>query len=216
MPEHKDRFEAFMIRVKPTLRPAQKAEVAERIVPRFLRVEEYKEGQNFSITVPAVRRTWWWLGLFALVGMWLVFVPIIAVASVDASGYYVSINYSGFAFWIAALVAVSVIVWMLLFPRIRITADPQRITVHDRVYDWKTAQGFRIGYSVGGVERTDKQGGFSGFRMAYGPWGDDLPFLLPTYYAPAYVMFLNEALEGVQPRSAYEQAGETGIKPVLF
>ena len=109
--------------------------------------------------------------------------------------------------------------WVILravYPRIRIRADEKGITVHDRVYSWDKAQGFRLGYSLGGVEREDTQWRYSGLRMAYGNWGDDLPYMVRHYYAPAYIVFLNGLLENIAPRGPADDAAETGIKPVLF
>ena len=112
-----------------------------------------------------------------------------------------SFAWGPFVLGVAALIAATWVVWWAAFPRIRITADQKEIRVHGRQYGWDTAKGFRLGYSLGGVERTDSQGFYAGLRMAYGPWGDDLPFMVRDYYAPAYIMFLNQALQSVQPRA---------------
>lgn len=212
--------EKLWLRLKPPLRAAVSFPVALRNVPRFLNVSEFEEGQRFTITVPTARRTWWVVALVAVIGLWVALTPVIFFASF--SGGYINRSYVEpyfnpllFGLYLLPLLAATWAAWWWAFPRIRISADHEFIRIRGRQYDWDRARGFRLGYSLGGVERQDKQGPYSGLRMAYGPWGDDLPFLVRNYYAPAYVLFLNDALKAIEPRTA-TSAADNGIKPVMF
>ena len=122
--------------------------------------------------------------------------------------------------FITGLVIFALITWLvitqMIVRRIVIRADHEKICVHDRVYYWDRAQGFRLGYSVGGVERVDKVWKYQGIRMSYGPYGDDIPFMVHDFYAPIYVVLLNDLLQAVQPRSVADETAETGIKQVFF
>ena len=221
-PKFVDKYEAFQRRIKPPLVAADRTEIAKRPVPRFLHVERMEEGVGFSITIPTARRTWWTVGILVIFAVVTAGPPFVATQSVFGNTWtgrgYSELYFSWPAFltYLAILAALVWAVWWVCFPRIRITADHEGITVHNRLYPWHTARGFRMGYSLGGVERSDKQGPFIGLRVAYGPWGDDLPYLVSQYHAPAYVMFLNEALQQVEPNSDTDKKTEAGVKPVLF
>ena len=213
--------EGLSQRIKPPLTAPNPIKIGVRELPRFLTVPQFTKGESFTIIIPTARRTWWWVLGFVVVGLWLVLVPMIFYASIgggyDARGNWSApaVNPVTFALWLLPLLGLTWVVWWWSFPRIRITADHEKIRVHDRVYDWDKAGGFRMGYSIGGIERSDEQGPYAGMRMAYGPWGDDLPFLLRKYYAPAYIMFLNQALKEIEPRTPNTMA-ESGITPALF
>lgn len=194
--------------IKPPLSASSTRRIGMRDRPRFLTVEDYEEEERFTIIIPTARRTWWIVAILGLLALWIVGLPSLGFLSVidgsyDNRGRWTSPSFSWglFLFGFAVLIAVTWVVWWWAFPRIRVTADHENIRVHNHIYAWDRAEGFRLGYSLGGVERKDSQGFYAGLRMAYGPWGDDLPFMVRDYYAPAYIMFLNQALQSVQPRA---------------
>jgi hypothetical protein len=202
-------FERLWLRLKPPLRAPVALPVGVRELPRFLTVSDFTEGQSVSIIIPTARRTWWIVAVLGLLAFWAIALPLLVPFSMAGGFYdrgsnaYVDPYFNPllFAFYLLPLLGVTWLVWWAAFPRIRITADQKEIRVHGRRYGWDRAKGFRLGYSLGGVERKDSQGFYAGLRMAYGPWGDDLPFMVRDYYAPAYIMFLNQALQSVQPRA---------------
>ena len=208
--------------IKPPLPAPSTRRIGMRDLPRFLTVEDCEEGQRFTITIPTARRTWCWVAMLGVAALWVLVIPVLLAWSslgwyTDNRGnfYDASFSYGRFLLGMAFLVAVAWAAWWWAFPRIRITADHENIRVHNRIYAWGRAEGFRLGYSLGGVERVDKQGPYAGLRLAYGPWGDDLPFLVRHYYAPAYVVFLNDALKAIEPRTP-DTVAESGIKPAMF
>lgn len=221
--KHRDPWESFWLRLKPILPAVSARTIHQRPLPRFLTVADFIDGKRFSITIPTARRSWWFWSLLFLAIMWLMIAPLIFTWSInvpfyDNRGRYysASFNYGTFLFGLAVLIGVTWLVWWRAFPRIKITADHQAVQVHNRIYPWSEIQGFRLGYSLGGVEREAKQGPYSGLRISHGPWGDDLPFLVRHYYAPAYVLFLNDALQSIQPRDTADAMAEAGIKPAMF
>ena len=201
--------ERLWLRLKPPLRAPVALPVGVRELPRFLTVPDFTAGDSFTVVMPTARRTWWVVAVGGLLALWVVTLPLLVPLSFAGGFYdrgsnaYVDAYFNPllFALYLLPLLGVTWAVWWWAFPRIRITADQKEIRVHGRRYAWDKATGFRLGYSLGGVERKDSQGFYAGLRMAYGPWGDDLPFMVRDYYAPAYIMFLNQALQAVEPRS---------------
>lgn len=214
-------FEKLWLWLKPPLHASVVLPVGLRELPRFLTVSDFAIGDSFTIVIPTARRTWWIVAIFGLLALWSLALPLLVALSSSDGGWnsrggYNEPNFSVILFilGLGLLIGVSWSVWRWAFPRICITADHEAIRVHGRKYDWSSAKGFRLGYSLGGVEREDKQGPYAGLRMAYGPWGDDLPFMIRHYYAPAYIVFLNDALRVVEPRAT--AAAESKINTVMF
>lgn len=217
MAEFKDSWENLMFTLNPAGKYQNTREVPIRPRPRFMKVESRDE-QSFSVTIPTARRTWWAVCLVLIVGVWFFFTPMLFYMSWEGESYTNTgydpggLNAPLFFFLLMVLVGISYILWRIAFPRIRIAAKDGKMTVYNRQYDLAIAQGFRDGYSLGGVERSAKQGLYSGLRVHYGRWGDDLPFLVRSYYAPAYIVFLNRALTDVRPVSP----GEREVKRAVF
>lgn len=218
----RDRLETALVRLKPPLPVLWRRRIVPRDVPRFLRVVRFDQGQGFTITIPTARRTWWFWVSLAVVGLWLLLVPVAYFAAwqgpVVVNNRWVEGGFSVMQFVLSLLplVAVTWAAWWWAFPRITVTADPETITVQGLTYDRATAQGFREGYALGGVERISKQGLYRGLRLQYGPWGDDLPFLVRYYYSAAYIVFLNDALEAVRRVDPADMAAVTGRRPAVF
>ncbi|MEE4212573.1 MAG: hypothetical protein V2I43_25285 [Parvularcula sp.] len=222
---HRDWYEALMIRLTPAIEVTP-SNVTIRPLPRFAVLEHFKAGKGFKATIPTARRTWWALGWVGQVVLWLGGVPLAYVSSwaggdwdrrraMFIEPYFVDVL---FLFFLAVIAAVSFVIWRVTHPRITVKADQTGIIVGGRRYGWERASGMRIGYSLGGVERSSQQMVYTGLRMAYGQWGDDLPYMVRNYYAPAYVVWLNGLLEAVAPLPADQGKvnADAGIKPALF
>lgn len=214
-------FEKVWMRLKPPLRAPVALPVHLRELPRFLTVSDFTAGDSFTIIMPTARRSWWFLAILGLFALWAIALPLLVPLSISGGSWngrnFVEPYFNPllFVMWLALLLGATWAVWWWAFPRIRITADHEAIRIHGRRYDWDKAKGFRLGYSIGGVEREEKQGPYSGLRMAYGPWGDDLPFMVRNYYAPAYIIFMNQALQSVEPR-ATDISTESVVDRIVF
>lgn len=224
--KHEDNFEAFMLRINPPQSmPSTDAPI--RPYPRFASLPEFTQGEGFVATIPTVRRSWWVVGLLGIAALWFTFVPIgIGWGFVDgfydnrgrwSAGYY---NPIPLLIAIGVLVAVSYVILRAIFPRIKITADRSEIRVGKFRYDWNTAAGMRVGYSIGGVERSSEQGflwfKYTGMRMAYGQWGHDLPYMVSNYYSVAYAAWINQLLETVELNTETVNNPAAGIKQELY
>ena len=84
-------------------------------------------------------------------------------------------------------------------------------------FDWDNLGGLRLGYSAGGKEMAREQWGHTGLRMTYGAWGFDLPYMTPSYYAAAYVVWVNMLFDtiGKNP-DTMDNSPEEGFKKALF
>ena len=220
---HEDKFETFALAINPPLIPLRRRQMEVRPLPRFLDLVSFKEGESFTVTIPTARRTWWIVGTVCIVGAWFMLIPVMYLfswgeGSFDNRGRYTPPDFMLFLFnvLLALLLAATWYIARLIYPRITITANHDTITVHNRAYAFAKSGGFRIGYSLGGVERVSRQGFYGGFRISYGTWGDDLPFMVRHYYAPAYVIFLNDLLQAIEPQDTPDKMAESGIKTVLF
>lgn len=224
MSEYVDRYEKWFFRTFRVIQSTTKKDIPIRPLPRFFELREYVEGQSFKAVIPVVRPSWFIFGAIALFFLWFAVLPYISIMSYWG-GFYTSrgsfrppsFSYPTFLVGVAlCIVATWLIITQLIIRRIVIAADHSKIVVHDRVYYWQNAEGFRLGYSVGGVERVDKIWAYQGIRMSYGPYGDDIPFMVHYFYAPVYVVLLNQLLSAVQPRTVADRTAETGIKEVFF
>ena len=223
---HKDSFESFMLRVNPPRKYGLK-DAAIRPYPRFASLIEFNEGQGFKASIPTVIKTWWIVGLIGIALMWFIFVPVgTGMGFVDgfydnrgrfSRGYF---NPAPLLITIAILVAVSYGILRVIFPRIIIEADRDKITVGKYRYSWDRAEGLRVGYSLGGVEKSAQQGffwlKFTGLRMAYGQWSHDLPNMVSDYYSVAYVVWINQLLETINIKTDTVNDAAAGIKQQMY
>lgn len=219
--KHEDGFEAFMLRVNPP-QTTPPTDAPIRPYPRFANLPEFTQGEGFVATIPTVRRSWWIVGLLGIAALWFTFIPVgIGLSFVaptwERNGYFTPIP---LLIAVGVLVAVSYAILRAIFPRIKITADRSEIHVGKFHYDWNTAAGMRVGYSIGGVERSSEQGflwfQYTGMRMAYGQWGHDLPYMVSSYYSVAYAAWINQLLETIQHDSESVNDAAAGIKQELY
>lgn len=157
--KHEDKFEALMLRINPP-RKYSLTDAAIRPHPRFADLSEFSKGESFTASIPTVIKTWWVVGLFAIVALWIVLPPIgITMGFIEGfydnrgrftRGYY---NPMPIIITIGVLLATTYATLRAIFPRITITATRDGISVGKYRYNWDNAEGLRAGYSVGGVEK---------------------------------------------------------------
>lgn len=215
--KHEDNFESLVMRINPP-RKYTLQDAVQRPYPRFADLMEFTEGEGFRASFPTALRTWWIVGIVAIIGLWVIFVPVgtglgFIAPSWDnrgySGGYYTPVP---LLITIGVLLLVSYLILRAIFPRIIVQADREKITVGKFRYNWDHAQGLRTGYSVGGVEKASKQWKFAGLRMAYGPWSHDLPYLVNDYYSAAYIVWVNQLLETVQTNTVAVNNPHAGIR----
>ena len=154
------------------------------------------------------------LWTFLILIIWLVFFPIglglsTVSASWDRSAFFNPIPLS---VTFVLLLLATYGLFRLAFPRICIRADADGVQVGDLFFRWEKVEGFRMGYSIGGVVRHANQYPFHGVRMAYGNYGEDLPYLFSSYYVAIYVVILNEMLASIAEDSAPRLRGNSKPK----
>lgn len=220
--KHEDNFESFVLRVNPP-RKYSTEDAARRPHPRFANLITFAKGEGFKASIPTVLRTWWIVGILAIISLWVICIPLgvslgIVGPAWDNRGNFTDPHFSPVPLLvtIAILLAVSYGILRVIFPRIIIEADRQKITVGKFRYSWNHAQGLRVGYSVGGVEKTSKQWKFTGLRMAYGEWSHDLPYLVNDYYSAAYIVWVNQLLETVQTNTVAVNNPQAGIRQQMY
>lgn len=192
--------------------------------PRGIRVLSPPDGDHFKVSIPTARQTWWALPfvaipLFILIATILGGILGINEGTYTSRGRYIAPYFSIVPLFVSLIIAVvgSWIVWMQCFPRVTIEADRDGVTVGKYNFDWRAIQGFRIGYSAGGVERENTQLGFQGLVLGYGPYGFDLPYMVRKYYAAYYVLWLNEMLDTIgKDDNAGAHDPKSGFKKAMF
>lgn len=225
MAEHKDWFESLMFKLNPpTPGPLGFISPALRPYPRFFHLSEFQDGQKFSASIPVARRTWWLVGWGAIVCLWVFALPGgVALSWIPVEwDYRTNRQAGGHLSWIGVSVTVIVlavltyVIWRAIFPRITIQADREGVKVGAYHFDWQHIEGFRMGYSSGGVERDEKQLWFHGLRIAYGPFGHDLPYLVRNYYVPVYVVYLNQLLGTIKVDGSTLSNQRAGIRQEMY
>ena len=192
--------------------------------PRGIRVLSAPDGDHFKVSIPTALQTWWVLPFFVVPLLTIVAIIIGGVLGVNPGGYsntgrFIAPHFSVVPLFISLIIAVvgSWIVWMQCFPRVTIEADRDGVTVGKYNFDWRAIQGFRIGYSAGGVERENTQLGFQGLVLGYGPYGFDLPYMVRKYYAAYYVVWLNDMLDTIgKDDNAGAHDPKSGFKKAMF
>jgi len=220
--KHEDGFEAFAMRINPA-KAYELKDAPVRPYPRFAELKDFEPGTRFKATIPTALRTWWFVGILAVIALWVIFIPLGFSWGIDLGGYdnrgrftQPSVSYGPVMIMAIVLVALSWAILRAVFPRIVIEADKDEILVGKYRYGWNNAAGMRVGYSIGGVERSNEQWKFCGLRMAYGQWGHDLPYMASGYYSVAYVAWINQLLETIKHDMESVNDAAAGIKQQMY
>lgn len=98
-------------------------------------------------------------------------------------------------------IAVAVYSFFATRPWVLITIDPKTIRYGSYKFDRRYHEGMQIGYETGETELKnsffDQSFGAQTLRLTYGPWGEDLPYLVNSYHAPEIVIWMNRIIENV-------------------
>ncbi len=137
-----------------------------------------------------------------------------------------------FSFWpmiICCLIVlgIAIVLWRELWPDLKFEITPTEIKVANLIYDRKHFGGMRIGYEIDSKSEGVKLGfvdaingdhslGFTGLRIQYGRWGDDLDYMVNKYHAAEYVVWMNEMIATVGAPEAKEHEPSKGRKKAEF
>ncbi|WP_114964084.1 hypothetical protein [Tritonibacter mobilis] len=204
-------------------RDPQKQDAQVFAHPRGIRVLCPSDGERFRVSIPTALRTWWIVPFLAIPAFVLIAISIGLLMSFVAPGYtsrgYTDGYFTPVPLLIGIVVALagSWFIWMQCFPRVTIEATPEGVTVGKYCFDWRAIEGFRIGYTAGGIERENTQLGFQGLVLGYGPYGFDLPYMVRKYYAAYYVIWLNDMLDTIgKDANAGAHDPKSGFKKAMF
>lgn len=187
--------------------------------PRGIRVLSPPDGDHFKVSIPTALQTWWLLPFIAIPFLAFFAISIGLAMSFVGPTFNTRGYFNPFPLSVGIIVTLigSWAIWMFCFPRVTIEADRDGVTVGKYNFDWRAIQGFRIGYSAGGVERENTQLLYQGLVLGYGPYGFDLPYMVRKYYAAYYVVWLNDMLDTIgKDDNAGAHDPKSGFKKAMF
>lgn len=170
----------------------------------------------------AALRTWWIVPYVML--------PIVIIGCLPLAlfvGTYLNPRQSsawlvGSLFWVPVLLIGANIALFLLTQRwVKLIATREYILVGSQFFRRADFGGMRIGYVIEfdrAILKNDFQDislGLQGLRLVYGPWGEDLQYLLNRYHAPEIVLWLNMMIDATAAPSA-PKVSETGVREQKF
>lgn len=203
-------------------------EMVPREFPKGAMIHKYpvNRASEVVISIPTHLRTWWVLAyvlapflLLLAIGGGLLFGIVEPSWYQDSRGRN---QYSEGYFTIMPLliaIVATIIVLLLIYyatnPTTKITITPKTITIGKYRFEREHVNGMRMGYEVSYDNGTtspfvQSQIFFTGLRISYGPWGEDLPYMVSKYHGPEYVNWINSILDYVgspEPRATAPEEG---------
>ena len=189
----------------------------------FVEVREWPKGTELvAITdgrvvlrFKAAIRFWWQLP-YALLALTVVgSLPLGIFLGTYLNPFYL-VTDDGQAFFSAALwltpvvmILITIISFHITQPWVTVVSTPRYVSIGSLVFDATRYEGLRTGYEITlnhGVLKNDFHDlsiGLQGLRASYGPWGEDLPYLINQYHAPLMVLWMNMHIDaGRKPRQS--------------
>jgi hypothetical protein len=208
-----------------------------RQMPKGTRLIESNPGKSVTLEFKAAVRFWWKVPYLlipvclaapfigATVAGWMAAEAASNRSYEDNQRYgYIDVAEAAFqgGLWLTiAMIALAIAIFFFSRPWVRLHADHGTIQVGGMRFDRGQFGGMRIGYEIetGGAmlknDFHDLDIGLQGLRLVYGPWGEDLPWLVNRYHAPAIVLWMNVQIDSsAAPRS--RPISETGNRPEIF
>lgn len=177
-----------------------------------------------DVRVQSVIHFWCWFAPMALCASALVIVPVGAwfgfqIYKSSVPAYYMQAGPALYASltgaFIALVLCIVAAIWSYFKnrPNVKVEITPEFIRYGDMLFDRQFEDGMTIGYQTGEAELkaniTDKKFGVTRLRLRYGSWGEDLKYMVNSYYAAEIVIFLNDVIGGV---GAEEETGDNADK----
>lgn len=128
--------------------------------------------------------------------------------SINIGGMIVASIFAGIGGAIGWTILVSPIAWLIMAltrPWVTIFADKDKIVVGRQTFDRQHYSGLRLGYEIQTPDAQLKNDfhdldiGLQGLRLVYGPWGEDLPYLVNKYHANEIVLWINLQINATAP-----------------
>jgi len=177
------------------------------------------------VHVRVLNRLSWWLvpmigSLFTVALSW----PIGMVIGMGIAPWH---SVGPYMFWgavIGALISTGITIWATLAQRfwMKIVIQEERVKINGTTYDRNLSSGFRMGYSIESDSKALKQSfqdmsmGFTGLRFSYGPWGEDLPYVVNKYHGPEIVIWLNQMMDSVGAHKPGNNEPAIGHRAEIF
>ena len=121
--------------------------------------------------------------------------------AVNPTGYIAGGSFWGFV----AFVGLTVFAHFRTRPWVQVTVTPDAVNYGGQKYDRKHHRGMTLGYELTGKDNEnqlknsifDQSMGLAGIRLTYGPWGEDLPYLVNKYHSREIVIWMNMLIDEV-------------------
>ena len=199
--------------------------------PEGIRNVEYqKDIKTITFELKTAKHFWWYVspilaGIIAVVA--LIASPILALSfddPFDRSGpAYLS-------FFLVALIGGIALIWLSFSstrPWIKIEGTPDYIRVREgstmsKTYRREHFGGMATSYTIktpDGKElgtMMEPSFGLTRLRLIYGPWGDDLPYLISSRHSTDLIIWMNLVLDAVDMPSPTAHAPDLGRVEEVF
>lgn len=182
-----------------------------RSSPKGTRLETQTE-DTVVLRFRAAIRFWWMLPyvLLGITAFGSLPLGLFIGTYMNPSGYAAGFNqfFSASLFWTpVVLLGLTIFSWYATTPWVTVVANRKHILVGPYYFSRDHYSGVRIGYEIQTTSGILKNGfddlslGLQGIRVGYGPWGEDLPYLVNKYHASEIVLWLN--FKSVRRRRLY-------------
>lgn len=187
-----------------------------------------QSSEQAVMTVQAAIRFWCWAAPAICTGSLLFTLPIGVVSgyqsSFDRYGYLTG-NVGANIFW-GCVIGVGVSLFMIFLaytmtrPTVRVEVDKDFVTFGSYKFDRRFAGGLRPAYSSQEVELnksiTQPKFGVTALRFAYGPWGEDMKYLVDANYVHDICLWMNGVIDTVGAEAPKENDAFEGKKVELL
>lgn len=190
--------------------------VTPRSTPKGTRIIQQSPDQ-ITLGIRYVMRFWW---PYLPIGM-LIFtvfaVPVIGGFIAAITG---AIGFPVFLF-LASIVG-TIFAFTQTRGEVQVIVQPDKMKFGAKTYDRKYYNGMRLGYQIATDDNAlkndffDKSMGMSALRLTYGPWGEDLPYLVNSYHAAEIVTWMNPLIDAVGAPPPRENAPSEGRREQSF
>ncbi|KPD13149.1 hypothetical protein [Phaeobacter sp. 11ANDIMAR09] len=187
-----------------------------------------QNNEQAVMAVQAAIRFWCWVGPTMCLSTILVTLPIGGAlgyqSSFDRYGY-VTGSLGGNIVWgcilgVGASLFATFLAYTMTRPTVRVEVDKDFVTFGSYKFDRRFADGLRPAYSSQEVELnksiTQPKFGVTALRFAYGPWGEDMKYLVDANYVNDICAWMNMIIDTVGAEAPKENDASEGKKVELL
>ena len=199
--------------------------------PVGTRIVSHSE-QEVVVVIKSAVRFWCWFAPGAFFTLAVVAIPIggwlgflIYEASLHQSWQFnprraTDFGINGAIFLPTACLGAAAWSYFAFRPWVKVTVNANEIRFGDKLFDRRWFGGFRIGYKTSEADLRSSiisdRFGVTLLRLSYGPWGEDLKYLVDSYYASAIVIWLNDIIGSVGENDVAKYDPNAGRKIELL